>query len=393
MRLGFHYHIPAIEKNGRIHTMALQGLFLDSLAEKVESLALFLHTPAAHEMAQMDYALNAVNLKCCWLGPHNSTPARLLRGRSLAQKVAGFCRQHRIELLLFRAPTPLLPLIAPKLAPQTRYAYLVVGDAGEHIHLLRQPWWRKFLIQQYIHWNESRQRAHAPHAAALLTNSPTLLEKYRALHRNPQLVRTTTLRSDDFYQRDHSDFAQPCRILYTGRIEHNKGLTTLARAIVLLHPTGADVELHVVGWAAPGDTTLEQTTQIFQKAGISKKLIFHGRKKAGPELFAHYRAADLYVLPSQSPEGFPRTLWEAMAHSLPVVCTPVGAIPQLLRHGEEALFFEPGNADDLAGKIRHLIGSPDLRAHLTEQAWRAAQASTLETQAGIILQHLHDGLA
>ncbi|MDX1912532.1 MAG: glycosyltransferase [Saprospiraceae bacterium] len=389
MRLGFHYHIPAVEINGRIHTLALQGLFLDALAERVEKLVLFLHTPNENERALMDYALSSNNIECYSLGPHNSTPARLLRGRKLARKVAGICREKQIDLLLFRAPTPLLPLIVPQIAPRTHYAYLVVGDAGEHLHTLQQPRWRKFLIQQYIRWNENRQYTMAPKAAVVLTNSPALQHKYPA----SQLVRTTTLRKTDFYHRTDACSTPPYRILYSGRIEFNKGLLTLARAVVVLQQSGINAILDVVGWAAPGDTTLEHTAQVFEAAGMADKWTFHGKKQAGPQLFAHYREADVFVLPSQSPEGFPRTIWEAMAHCLPVVCTPVGAIPHLLRDEETALFFEAGNAAAAAEKIGRLIDAPQLRRQLTQNAWALAQHSTLEIQTDKIIQYLHDGIA
>ncbi len=42
------------------------------------------------------------------------------------------------------------------------------------------------------------------------------------------------------------------------------------------------------------------------------------------------KKADIYVIASRSSEGFPRTIWEAMAHCLPVVATKVGSIPAFI---------------------------------------------------------------
>ena len=53
MHLGFHYHLPAFEENGKIYTIAFQGLFIDSLAEYCDQVTLFLFTPTQAERKEM----------------------------------------------------------------------------------------------------------------------------------------------------------------------------------------------------------------------------------------------------------------------------------------------------------------------------------------------------
>ena len=61
------------------------------------------------------------------------------------------------------------------------------------------------------------------------------------------------------------------------------------------------------------------------------------------DLVALFVSSDIFVFPSHS-EGASLALLEAMAGGLPIVTTPVGAAPDLLRDGESALFVGAGDA-------------------------------------------------
>jgi glycosyltransferase involved in cell wall biosynthesis len=112
---------------------------------------------------------------------------------------------------------------------------------------------------------------------------------------------------------------------------------------------------------------------------------FHGPKAAGPELYAHYCTADVYVIASKSDfEGFPRTIWEAMAHSLPVVATNVGSIPDFV--GESAELVVPANSKELAKAIRMVMKNPIRRREMIHRGRSLALDSTLETQVGNLIR-------
>jgi glycosyltransferase involved in cell wall biosynthesis len=78
-------------------------------------------------------------------------------------------------------------------------------------------------------------------------------------------------------------------------------------------------------------------------------------------------ASDIFALPSFS-ENLPMSVIEAMAAGLAVVATPVGAVEDIVSHGETGLLVQPGNAGELADALRQLITDAPLRARLGKAA-------------------------
>jgi glycosyltransferase involved in cell wall biosynthesis len=71
---------------------------------------------------------------------------------------------------------------------------------------------------------------------------------------------------------------------------------------------------------------------------------------------------------------------EAFAHGLAVVCTPVGALPEIVEHERTGLLVPAKNAPALASALERLLTDPALRARLGIQA-RAEHAVRFEIGA------------
>jgi len=80
------------------------------------------------------------------------------------------------------------------------------------------------------------------------------------------------------------------------------------------------------------------------------------------EMLDFYRDLDVYVCASRS-EGTPNPCLEAAACGVPLVTTPVGNMPQLIRDGDNGLFFD-GTAEGLANKLALLRDTPSLRSRM-----------------------------
>jgi glycosyltransferase involved in cell wall biosynthesis len=89
------------------------------------------------------------------------------------------------------------------------------------------------------------------------------------------------------------------------------------------------------------------------------------------ELVGWYRAADLAVLPTQELEGFGLATAEAMACGTPVVGTPAGATPEVLRRLDAALVTRDPSPGAIADAVLALLADPGRLAGLAARA-RAA---------------------
>lgn len=72
------------------------------------------------------------------------------------------------------------------------------------------------------------------------------------------------------------------------------------------------------------------------------------------------RAADVVVVPTIAQDALGRTAVEAMAAGRPVLASRIGGLPFTLADGA-GLLFEPGDAADLARKLKLLLDDSDLR--------------------------------
>lgn len=364
-----------VNNQGQLCTPGYLGRFLDSMAAHCESLACFMHSPQPDERTQMDYAIQSPNIRWVDIGPHVSIPQRMLKSRKICEPLKK--QRDTLDAMLIRGPSPLLPAVA-KASGNVPVALLLVGDYLAGINDLPQPRWRKEAIRAWSYWNYRQQLAVAKKSLTFV-NSHKLYEQFRPHVPHLYETRTTTLNANDFFEREDTCRARPIHLLYTGRMDRAKGLFHMVEAVATLVEQGEDIVLDLVGWPQKGDPVLEELSALARRRRISERVIYHGFKPVGPELFQHYKNADIYVIASTSSfEGFPRTIWEALAHSLPVVATRVGSIPYYLKHEQTALLIESRSSTSLAAAVKRLIYGQELRRQLITSGIVQARSNTLQ---------------
>lgn len=150
---------------------------------------------------------------------------------------------------------------------------------------------------------------------------------------------------------------------YVGRLAREKDLDVLMAAVDILNKSISD-NFHLL---LTGDGPF--TDDI--RAWAPKNVSFTGYKK-GKELSAIYASADIFVFPS-STETLGNVLLEAMASGLPSIGANAGGIPYNLQHGVTGYLFEPGNAEEMAVRLRELILDSAKRVDMARTARTAAE--------------------
>jgi glycosyltransferase involved in cell wall biosynthesis len=172
------------------------------------------------------------------------------------------------------------------------------------------------------------------------------------------------VRVQDLLPPDRSRRSDPLEVLFVGWIIEAKGVRELLEAARML----PKLRFTLIG---PQQPSFVATVRDAFDALADRVRLLEPRPRE--EVLALYREADVFVLPTWS-EGFPNVVIEAMAAGLPVVATPVGAIPDVVRDGEEGLLVPPRDAAALVRALARLADDPSLRARLGAQARARAEA-------------------
>lgn len=91
--------------------------------------------------------------------------------------------------------------------------------------------------------------------------------------------------------------------------------------------------------------------------------------------YLYFRSADIALCTSRI-ESYPRVILEAMACGLPIITTPVFGIAEQVREEVNALFYQPGDAAQLARQIERLTMDQELRARMSDNSPLVLQCLT-----------------
>lgn len=381
MKLGLYYHIPMIKENGQAKITSLFGVFIDQLAKNCTTLFLFLHEATQSQKEECDYQLQGKNIEWVNLGFKNPAWSRDLFHRFKLNKYKKAL--ENLDALIVRSPTPYAPYFHHYI-DKKKIVYFIVGDYGHASLNFKTRNFRDVIIKKYIAYNDQKF-SKVLVGANIIVNSNELFNKYESFTQNIILVRTTTLRESDFYQRSNTCEKEPITLLYTGRIDMAKGLVELIESTSLLKNYKRKIITQIVGWDTDkNQMNLLELQHLAKKLGIEDRVEFLGKKSVGEELNKCYRQADIYVFPTYF-EGFPRTIWEAMANSLPIVTTPVGGIPFVLKEKIHAVFAQPKSAQSLKEAIQLVVEDQTLRARIIQESYITSQSNTIDKQTEFLV--------
>ncbi|MDQ2768789.1 MAG: glycosyltransferase [Gemmatimonadota bacterium] len=182
--------------------------------------------------------------------------------------------------------------------------------------------------------------------------------------------------------------SRPVQCLAVGRLIERKGLVDVLRAWSVL-PRGM-YALEIAG-GGPQDTALRALATELQ--------LLNDVRFAGPltreEIAERCQRADLFVLTPYE-EAFGNVFAEAIAAGLPVIGSDIGAIPELVVHGENGILVPPGDPDAIARAVRELGDDPARRVEIARRnraravsllSWDSAADSYLALYAKLMAQN------
>jgi len=159
------------------------------------------------------------------------------------------------------------------------------------------------------------------------------------------------------------------KLLVVSPLHKRSGVLTAVKAIQQLRKNNVRVSLTVYGKGDSSYIAELRSLIALQQLPVE----FLNVSNLVRDLPAVYRRHDALLYTSEEPEPFSFTVLEAMAAGLPVVGTAIGGTRDLLRHGENAFTYAPGDSYELATRLQELQLSPALRTEMAE----AAQAEVL----------------
>lgn len=147
--------------------------------------------------------------------------------------------------------------------------------------------------------------------------------------------------------------------LYIGTLQPRKNIPMLVESFSKIKEKFPKIKLVLVGnrKAHNFDTRIDET---IEKLKISDEVVFSGfvdEKEKG----ALFQLAKVFVFPSLY-EGFGIPILEAMSQKLPVLVSDIPVHREIA--GDGALYFNPGNIDEMQEKLYNILADENLRENL-----------------------------
>jgi glycosyltransferase involved in cell wall biosynthesis len=139
-------------------------------------------------------------------------------------------------------------------------------------------------------------------------------------------------------------------VLFVGRLVQAKGVLSLLKA---WEKMPAHVQLKIVG-----DGPCREQLESALKSGKYSPVSYLGRLSR-PDTLSTMKSARFLVFPSEWYEGFPVTIAEAFACGVPVICSRLGSMQEIVADERTGLHFEAGNPNDLAEKVQWAWAHPE----------------------------------
>lgn len=141
---------------------------------------------------------------------------------------------------------------------------------------------------------------------------------------------------------------KPPRVLFLGRLDFEKHIHNLLKAVALL-PSELGVEVELVGKGGEQ----EYLESLASELGIRDKVHFYGHISE-EDLPKAYERCTVFAMPSIAELQSIATM-EAMASGRPVVAADAMALPHLVHDGDNGYLFPPDDVEAFADRLKRVL--------------------------------------
>ncbi len=366
----FYPHLGGVESHvmGLCRELAARGHEVTVITTR--------HTPSAPERETMD-GFDVVRVK----------PRMVVLRTPIAPRIRGELRGMRADVVHAHLPPPLSAHYAADGAESQGIPLILTYHCDVEIPSpfgsLIEAFYRRSLGASTLERAAKvivTTRTYAATSRAVWRHNPAVIPNAVDVHRFDPALDGMAVR-----RRLKIPLDRPVALL-VGRIVAHKGVEHFVEAARYL----PGVQFLVAGEGA----SLESMERLAVTLGVKDRVRFLGRisQENLPKVYA---ACDVFVLPSVSRlEAFGIVALEAMATGKPVVVADIPGVREVIEDGQEGLLADPVNPQDLAEKIRRLVGDPALRQEMGRRGREKVLAHfTTEKVADQILKVYEDVLA
>jgi glycosyltransferase involved in cell wall biosynthesis len=141
---------------------------------------------------------------------------------------------------------------------------------------------------------------------------------------------------------------------YVGRLSQEKGVWNFLEAVSIALERENNLKCLIVG-----DGQLRGEIKEYLKKNNLSSVVKLAGQVPHEELPSYLNELKLLVLPSYT-EGLPNIVLEAMACGTPILATPVGAIPDIIKDAETGFVLENNSPQCIASNVMKVLSHPDL---------------------------------
>lgn len=174
-------------------------------------------------------------------------------------------------------------------------------------------------------------------------------------------------------------------IMYHGSLVDRNGLDLAVEALALMHESVPAVDLRIYGKATP---FLERVLDLVREKGLQERVHYFGPKRL-EDLVPAIADCDLGIIPNHrnafTEINTPTRILEYLALGKPVIAPRTRGVQDYFAP-DTLIFFEPGNAVDLARKIEYVVSHPGeaIESASRGQQVYLAHAWSRERQAAVM---------